>query len=478
MALSTNPSPLSDPDNTGTSNLSSPLTQGYGVANDPQSQLDKQMADLDALLQNKGAQVPWFKIAQGFLAPTRTGSFGESLGSAAGAAGDWQAEQEKQKIPLAQARLGLLQSRINAQKETQVKTLLPNLYKTVKNSSGVDTTIFDPQIAQRLGAVTGDPKYLAMIPEENKKNQLQQFKSSLFQMPDGQPGFNQDSFRKLYSIDSKEALDTVKSIPEMRRYGLLPNTGAEGTPFDALAITLEGPFKDQAILLANRYKNGLIKDEDADKMANQLLTASTSHMDRSTALAQANATHQLTNILAQDRLDETKRSNEQKEFERKTKEDDKREEQNRKNEGLKQQVIDAADNTLKAVDLIKNHPGRMSGIYSYDPRQLIPGSKEYDFVHQMEGLKSSVFSSAVQTMRGLGSLSNSEGQKVMTLYGSLNPSMSREAFDNTLSNIVETMNRAKDRAMRQYAPVGLPQVSQPTTEPKVIDFSQMPKRNP
>ena len=39
----------------------------------------------------------WLKMAQGFLAPTKTGSFGESAGAAAGAYADEQAKQKTQE---------------------------------------------------------------------------------------------------------------------------------------------------------------------------------------------------------------------------------------------------------------------------------------------------------------------------------------------------------------------------------------------
>jgi len=445
--------PLSS--DSSTSDISAPLSS-IGGRSQQQAMYDKQMADLDALLQEKGSRTPWFKIAQGFLAPTKTGSFGESLGNAAGAMGEYQAEQEKNQIPLAQARLGLLQSRMTAQKEADVKALLPNLYTTAKDSSGVEKYVFNPEVAQRLGAVTGDQKYLAMIPEETRKNQIQTARDSLFKNPDGTPGFNKQASAQLYSLDPKELLETAKSAPDLRRLGLLPTTGAEGTPFDALAITLEGPFKDQAILLADRYKNGLIKDEDADKMANQLLTASTSHMDRTAALAQTNATHALTNVLAQSRIQETKDQNQWRRTDAENKEQLALETKNKELEAKRSLANDTAQNTLDAVNTIRNHPGRINGIRAYDPRQILPGTDQHDFINQMEGLKSSVFSAAIQNMKGMGSLSDAEGRKIQTLYGSLNPSMSKESFDATLDNIVKTMNQARDRANKQYAPLQAP----------------------
>ena len=446
---------LSSIDNSKDSSTANPLSSLDKVDPTQKKIMDAQ-DELINSISSRGGGTPWFKMAAGFLKPTRSGGFGESLGNVAENISNYQDEQQKQEIPLAQAKIGLLQNKLTAQKEANVRSLLPSLYTTTKNSLGVDKYVFNPEVAQQLGAITGDQKYLSMIPEETRKNQIQTARDNLFKNPDGTTGFNREASMQLYSIDPKEALDTFKSIPDLRRAGIVPATGAEGTPFDALALTLEGPFKNQAVQLANRYKAGLIKDEDADKMANQLLTASTSHLDRQAAQAQANATHALSNILAQSRVQEVKDQNQWRRTDAENKELKDLEIKNKELEAKRSLANDTAQNTLDAVNTIRNHPGRINGMGAYDPRQIIPGTKQHDFVNDMEGLKSSVFSSAIQNMKGMGSLSDAEGKKIMNLYGSLNPSMSKEAFDRTLDTIVKSMNQARDRANKQYSPLQAP----------------------
>jgi hypothetical protein len=427
--------------------------EAFGMAN---NNVSDKIAEIQNEIGNKlkSSQIPWFQLASAFLSPGRTGSFGEALGAATGAMGKYQEEQQAQRLPLMQA--GLKAAELG--KQEAVKGLIGNLYEPVKDEAGNTTYKFNPTVAQQLAQATGDPKYASMIVDETMKQQVRSLKGSLFSQPDGSVGINHNAFQGLYALDSKDALDTIKAIPEMRRFGILPSTGAEGTPFDALAMVAEGPFKAQAINLAERYKKGLIKDEDADKMTNQLLTAMTAHMDKESARATTVGIHSVAQSIAQDRLDQSKKELELK-----------HEDKQKKDEALKNQTIDSADNVLNAIDLIKNHPGRMNGLSSYDPRQLAPGTKEYDFVHQMEGLKSGVFSSAVQNMRGLGSLSNAEGQKVMNLYGSLNTGMSKEAFDHTLNVISDTMGKAKERAKKQYS-------TGSQTQENVVDFSSLPKK--
>jgi hypothetical protein len=421
-------------------------------------------------ISSRGGGTPWFKMAAGFLKPTRSGGFGESLGNVAENISNYQDEQQKQEIPLAQAKIGLLQNKLTAQKEANVRSLLPSLYTTTKNSLGVDKYVFNPEVAQQLGAITGDQKYLSMIPEENRKNQLQTARDNLFNNPDGTTGFNRQAAMQLYSLDSKEALDTFKKIPDLRRAGILPATGAEGTPFDALALSLEGSFKDQAIQLANRYKAGLIKDEDADKMANQLLTASTSHLDRQASQAQSQATHALANVIAQDSLNFRKTTEQNKE-------DEKKSELRKKNEQLRDMQVQSADNTIKAVNELRNHPGRFSGITgAFDVRKHIPGTDEYDFVNALETAKSNVFSSTAQGMRGLGPFSDTEGKKLTALYGSLNPGMSKAAFDKTLDQITNIMNEHKVRAEKLM--VEPTKTSQPDINSEAVKWAKEHPNDP
>ena len=202
-------------------------------------------------------------------------------------------------------------------------------------------------------------------------------------------------------------------------------------------------------------------------------------MDRATALAQTNATHALTNVLAQSRIQESKDQNQWRRTDAENKEQQAIDAKNKELEAKRSLANDTAQNTLDAVNTIRNHPGRMNGMASYDPRQIFP-SAQHDFIKDMEGLKSSVFSSAIQNMRGMGSLSDAEGKKIEKLYGSLDPSISKEAFDRTLDTIVKSMNQARDRANKQYAPIQAPkpQASSTDIHSEAIDWAKANPNDP
>jgi hypothetical protein len=110
----------------------------------------------------------------------------------------------------------------------------------------------------------------------------------------------------------------------------------------------------------------------------------------------------------------------------------------------------------------------MSGIGTYDPRQLYPGSDTYNFKQEITKLKSETFLASVQGMKGLGALSNAEGQKVQSAIASLDTGMSKEAFDKQLSTITTIMQQAQQRAqniINGKMPTGQPSNPAPATAP-------------
>lgn len=100
-------------------------TIGYLPGQDPgdmqaneeyQQALQRMLASLDAR-KNRMFDPTMLAMAQGFLAPTKTGSFGESLGSAVGNLRAAQEEEDKFERDLAQQRLALAGQGLNVQRQ-------------------------------------------------------------------------------------------------------------------------------------------------------------------------------------------------------------------------------------------------------------------------------------------------------------------------------------------------------------------------
>jgi hypothetical protein len=94
---------------------------GLGERTEADESYDAAMQRIEGLLksrENKLFDPTLLAMAQGFLSPTATGSFGEGLGAAAGNVLKSQEVEQKQGMENAQMRLQLAQ----AQKEQDLKT--------------------------------------------------------------------------------------------------------------------------------------------------------------------------------------------------------------------------------------------------------------------------------------------------------------------------------------------------------------------
>lgn len=107
----------------------------------------------------------------------------------------------------------------------------------------------------------------------------------------------------------------------------------------------------------------------------------------------------------------------------------------------------AIDNTMSTIDRLMNHPGRKmaTGFSSLNPVNLVPGTSAYDFGKELESFDSKLFLSNIQSMKGMGALSNAEGAKVSAAAGAIKPGMSEKAFEENLGIIRKELEKAKGR---------------------------------
>lgn len=98
-------------------------------------------------------------MAQGFLAPTKTGSFGESLGNVAAAVGPAQAAEEKRTMEMAKMRLEMAQQGIQTDIQTKQAQMKQNLInEDLGGASPYAKPPVAPQVAPQpapLAAPTG-----------------------------------------------------------------------------------------------------------------------------------------------------------------------------------------------------------------------------------------------------------------------------------------------------------------------------------
>lgn len=118
---------------------------------------------------------------------------------------------------------------------------------------------------------------------------------------------------------------------------------------------------------------------------------------------------------------------------------------------------------LNAKDLItslKTDPNREwgTGISGWLTNS-IPASPGYDFQTKVDQAKSGAFATAIQQMRGLGSLSNAEGETATKAVTRMNTATSEKAFLDALDDYEKIIDQGIDRAKGR-----IPNVSNNTTQ--------------
>lgn len=255
-------------------------------------------------------------MARAFLQPTRSGRFGESLGNAMEAYGTADEAERRRDIEMSQIQAELAAQEVAGRQEAKKRSLMGSLYK---QASPDEEFLLDPVNAQKLAALTGDPKYFDALNAQQKQQRLKRLGRDMFTEvstpgQDGEPSrteikFNPNAAMELVrqSDNPMNALkDYVGMIPQMRKAGMFSDLkGDESTPFDAMimmadSIGDQGPaIKQQAQRLASQYKKGMIDEDKANTMSQQMLNMATSLMDKQQARAFQETMRVLTYNLAQ-----------------------------------------------------------------------------------------------------------------------------------------------------------------------------------
>lgn len=115
--------------------------------------------------------------------------------------------------------------------------------------------------------------------------------------------------------------------------------------------------------------------------------------------------------------------------------------------------MDALTRTVETAGKVLNSPG-FTGYFgtNWNPlsNRWIPGTDAADTEALVDTLQSQGFLSGVQQMKGLGALSNAEGQKIMAAIGSLKPGQSEKSAKAAIKTIIDTTTLAKTRLSQRY----------------------------
>lgn len=409
-------------------------------------QMQKMIDSYSERQQNQLFDPKMMAFAQGVLTPGKTGSFFESLGTGLGGYKDAAALEQQQAKENAKMRLDLMSSGVTLQEKQLTQDLYGKLYKEDKDGN----LVVDTEIAKKLARLTSDPKIQQLAQAE----QVKEYEAKKFDLvfpkktiidANGQekttlefnaaaiPEFIKKSSNKLEAAN--KIAETVKT---MRSQGILGDSGQNGTAFDSLVL-LASDFpviQQRAKHLADLQKSGRLTEEQAEKESSKLTELYSKQLESRNGRQAAQAT---TALLTSLKIDQMNQAKEQKKAEK----------------------IAAVSSTLgninamaDQVEYVSEHPGRISGGVGAAKSVLNP-QESYDYYSAVQTLKSKAFLAQVGQMKGMGALSNAEGQKIQSALANLSVVQSKEEFDKNLNDIKTSLREASERQAKLAGAYGI-----------------------
>jgi len=125
------------------------------------------------------------------------------------------------------------------------------------------------------------------------------------------------------------------------------------------------------------------------------------------------------------------------------------------NGAYSQSALDAFDRAIDTANGLLKHPGLSAavGVKGVTGGLLggwvMPGTDAADFVTNLDTMKSQVFLPMVQSMKGMGALSNAEGAKLTAAIGNLDSRQSETQFKKSLNGIIKDLQTYKARGAKQ-----------------------------
>lgn len=111
--------------------------------------------------------------------------------------------------------------------------------------------------------------------------------------------------------------------------------------------------------------------------------------------------------------------------------------------------VATAERTLKYIDDIRSHPGREMGTGFSSVFNWLPGSSGKDFQNRVNQVTSGAFLTAIDEMRGMGSLSNAEGETARAAITRMDTATSEAEFLAALGDYEAVVMLGMDRAKKR-----------------------------
>jgi hypothetical protein len=128
-----------------------------------------------------------------------------------------------------------------------------------------------------------------------------------------------------------------------------------------------------------------------------------------------------------------------------------------------QQTYDTFSTALGTIADLKTSPGLRKAVGFNSAFLTVPGTDAADFEAKLDTFKAQTFLPMVQSMKGMGALSDAEGKKLTDAVGALSPKMSQAEFIKSLDRIEGQLQGKLTAAQKTY---GIPvQTATPTQAP-------------
>jgi hypothetical protein len=222
-----------DPEKIGSVSLSALGRQAMGSESESykaaKAEVDAARETMKQALQNRQGRIDpaFLALAQGFLAPTRTGSFGESLGVAAGNYGKAQDAESDRNAQLAKMRYELAIKAVDEEKEAAkmglsvVSKLTPKMtaYQQQVQSEGVDPRSPDGigRIKELLAGDKATPEMKAFAAQSGITLTDPQF-SSKFKMYEDTKGLREIATRLNLNLADPQQLARAQQEAQREKF--------------------------------------------------------------------------------------------------------------------------------------------------------------------------------------------------------------------------------------------------------------------
>lgn len=115
-----------------------------------------------------------------------------------------------------------------------------------------------------------------------------------------------------------------------------------------------------------------------------------------------------------------------------------------------QGAVDTFSTALDSLNEIEQSPGLSKAVGIRSAFPTVPGSDAANFEARLDTFKAQTFLPMVQSLKGMGALSDAEGKKLSDVVGALSPKMSEKAFRESIGKIRNQLESKLSTVKKQF----------------------------